>query len=220
MNSTSVYGLREFRVGNLADIERLNLMSYHPMVMKAKSYFRQGHVVRTQADLLQAHPEMFSSGSSLSKQKKDISLAVTDREGGIVGWVWFYQDHRHPLPLGVKKVLGIDTKNSHIYQVSYEKLLSGGWPAHILQKTKFVTPEYLNSERKGVIVEGLKMAISKLSREFGKFRKVNAKLVFYAFIDPNNIASAKVVEKNGFRLIERKYSYDGEKANLWVRIIE
>lgn len=219
MNSSGGYFIRSFDSSNLGDVERLNLMFYHPTVMKAKKYYRMGYVVKSREDLHRVSPAMFKSKSTLTRKKQNISLAVIDSEGGVVGWIWFYQDHRHPLPVGVKKILGVNDAISHIYQVSYEKLLSEGWPAHILQKTKLVTPEYLKSERKGVIVEGLKMAILRLRDEFTVLKKGSAKLVLYAFIDPNNIASAKVVEKNGFVLINRKYSYDGEKVDLWVRII-
>ncbi|MBP9670698.1 GNAT family N-acetyltransferase [Candidatus Woesebacteria bacterium] len=220
MSLPANYRLREFQPGNLADIERMNLMFYHPSVMKAKAYFGKGHVVRSQADLHSVSPDMFESKSNLTRQKDNISLAVTDSSGGIVGWVWFYHDTRHPLPLAVKNRFGANNRRCHIYQVSYEKLLSGGWPKHILQKAKFVTPEYLLTERKGVIVEGLRMAILKLRREFRVLKGSKAKLVLYAFIDPSNIASSKVVEKNGFIQTDRKYSYDGDKVDLWVRIIK
>jgi hypothetical protein len=213
------YQLRGFEPTNLADIERVNLMFYHPSVMKAKDYFRKGYVVRSQADLQRISSGMFKSKSTLTRGKHDVSLAVTDLQGGVVGWIWFYQDSRHPLPIAVKKKLDVAKNHNYIYQVSYEKLLSNGWPGHILKKTKFVTPAYLQAERKGVIVEGLKMAILKLRREFKALKKDTAKLVLYAFIDPANIASNKVVEKNGFSLIERPYSYDGDRVNLWVRIL-
>jgi hypothetical protein len=219
MLSSSNYQIRGFEPRNLADIERVNLMFYHPTVMKAKEYYRQGYVVRSQADLHRVSPGVFKSKSKLTRQKHDISLAVTDSKNGVVGWVWFYHDSRHPLPIAVRKKLGVTTLNNHIYQVSYEKLLSEGWPGHILKKTTFVTPAYLQAERKGVIVEGLKLAIVKLSREFRALKKTGAKLVLYAFIDPANVASSKVVEKNGFALIPRTYSYDGDPVDLWVRVL-
>lgn len=220
MDSSGSYSIRGFDSRNLEDVERVNLMFYHPTVMKAKAYFRKGYVVRTQADLHKISPGMFKSKSQFTKKNHDISLAVTDKESGVVGWIWFYQDSSHPLPIAVKKRYGVNNLDSYIYQVSYEKLLSKGWPAHILKKAKFVTPEYLQSERKGVIVEGLRMAIMRLGQEIRVLKQAKVKLVLYAFIDPSNIASIKVVEKNGFSLIERKYSYDGSKVDLWVRIIE
>lgn len=213
------YRLRGFEPGNMEDIERVNLMFYHPDVMKAKGYFRKGYVSRSQADLHSASRAMLTTSSELTKIQKDISLAVTDQDSGVLGWVWFYHDSRHPLPKRVKTELGLNDRNSRIYQLSYEKLMSTGWPAKLLRQTKYVTKEYLHTERKGVIVEGLKLAIAKIQREFRVLFDSEKKLVLYAFVSPDNIASEKVLFQNQFELIPRKYKYDGVIQNLWVKVI-
>lgn len=213
------YGLRGFEAGNLADIERINLMFYHPEVMKAKGYFRQGYTLDAKNHLLCSDKSMFECESGITKSGKDISLAVTDHEMGVLGWIWFYKDKYHPLPKMVQKNLGINDQNSTIYQISYEKLLSYGWTAKLLKAAKYVTSDYLRTERKGVIVAGLSLAIAKLADEFLNMHGSQKKLVFYAYVLASNIASRKVLEKNEFVQIERKYKYDGENASLWVKII-
>jgi len=219
MISSANYRLRAFEPQNMGDIERINLMFYHPQVMKAKGYFRQGYVVESQADLHYKNRVMFRIDSHLRKAVKDITLAVTDLDSGVLGWIWFYHDSRHPLPKRVQSELGLTKRNSRIYQLSYEKLISEGWPAKLLNLTRHVTPEYLKTERKGVIVEGLRLAIDRLRREFRALYPKSKKLVFYAFVSHDNIPSQKVLDQNKFIKIERKYKYDGEMQDLWVKVV-
>ena len=211
--------MRAFEPDNLGDIERVNLMFYHPAVMKAKGYFRQGYVVESERDLHEVSRDMFCHPARITRQKRDVVLAVTDRESGVLGWIWFYRDSSHPLPQRVQTELGISERKGRIYQLSYEKLLSNGWPAKILEKTRQVTPSYLQVERKGVIVEGLRIAILRLRRQFRTLYGLERKLVLYAFVDPSNISSSLVLQKNGFTRISRKYKYDGVPQNLWVRVV-
>jgi len=218
MISRANYRLRGFEPENMGDIERVNLMFYHPAVMKAKGYFRQGYVVQSQADLHSTHGTMLSTSSHLTRTSKDISLAVTDLESGVVGWIWFYKDARHPLPKRVQSDLGLTRNNSRIYQLSYEKLISVDWPAKLLNLTKHVTHEYLMTERKGVIVEGLRLAIVRVRREFRALYGKGKKLAFYAFVSSDNIPSRKVLIQNDFAKIERRYKYDGALQDLWVKI--
>jgi len=204
---------------NMADIERINLMFYHPQVMKAKGYYRLGFTVDSRKDLHERDKQMFLSKDHITRRKEDVILAVTDQNSGILGWIWFYHDSRHPLPRKVKTDLKINERNSRIYQLSYEKLLEKGWPAKLLAKTEYVTPRYLMTKRKGVIVEGLRLAINKLRREFRALYDKRKKLVLYGFVDPTNVASGMVMRRNMFKLVSQKYKYDGQVQDLWVRIV-
>jgi hypothetical protein len=212
------YSLRAFDAQNMGDVERINLMFYHPQVMKAKGYFRQGYVLESQADLHSIDQQMFKIKSYITRAKQEVALAVIDKKSSILGWIWFYHDTRHPLPVRVQKELGITARNSLIYQLSYQKLLSTGWTAKLLRNIKYVTPLDLCTERKGVIVEGLHLAIKRLESQF-RALYATKKLAFYAFVSKDNIASSKVLELNKFVKIGRKYKYDGENQDLWTRII-
>lgn len=161
---------------------------------------------------------MLSTKSYITRRYQDVSLAVTDKDSGVLGWIWFYRDTRHPLPVRVQSELGLTPGNCRIYQLSYEKLLSHGWTAKILRHTQHVSHEYLHTPRKGVIVEGLRQAIIKLADEFAHLYGTQKKLVFYAFVSSDNIPSRKVLIQNDFAKIERSYKYDGALQDLWVKI--
>lgn len=219
MVSPSNYRLRALQPGNMADIERINLMFYHPQVMKAKGYYHLGFTADSPNDLLEYDKQMFLAKDHITRRKDDVILAVTGQDSGILGWIWFYRDSRHPLPRRIKTDLKINERNSRIYQLSYEKLLENGWPAKLLTKTEHVTPRYLMIRRKGVIVEGLRLAINKLRREFRALYEKRKMLVLYGFVDPTNVASGMVMRRNRFTLVSQKYKYDGQVQDLWVRIV-
>lgn len=219
MKTSSSYSLRGFEPGNLSDIERMNLMYYHPEVMKAKGYFKQDSDFSLNVDLQEVNDSMFNILSTISDKFEDVSYAVVDSVNKLVGWIWFYVDKRHGLPVKIVKRLGLTTENSRIYQVSYEKLMSGGWPEDLLSKTVHVDHVELHAPRKGVIVEGLRLAIEKLSTEYQRLYSPEHKLVLYGYVLADNIASAKVLERNGFEVETKKYRYDGLLHDLWVKII-
>jgi hypothetical protein len=210
MNLASNYKLRDFETNNPSDIERVNLMYYHPEVMKAKGYYSHEYRQIDQVDLQAAVGSVPGS---------DVSYAVVDQSNQLIGWVWFYPDKKHPLPVKVAKRLGLTIRNSRIYCVSYEKLMNDGWPETILKKMIHTSLDSLRSQRPGVIVEGLKMAIAKLSYDFYKIYSRRQKLVIYGYVNPRNIASRKVLERNGFKKEQRQYSYDGVKHDLWVKVV-
>lgn len=216
--SNTLYKLRSFNRASPEDVELVNLMYYHPTVMKAKGYFSSRFRYGASADLEEVDCDLFTRKSRVSRKHEDVLYAVADRANRVVGWIWFYLDKKHPLPQGVRKMLGLSAVRDRTYGVSYEKLMSGGWPKQLLGKAQQIEPAYLSQERKGVIVSGLGQAIRKMRREFYALYPTRHKLVFYAFTTPSNIASQMVLRKNGFRQIERRYSYEGVLSFLWVKI--
>lgn len=219
MTLNSAYILRGFEPSNPSEIERMNLMYYHPEVMKAKGYWKRGRHQVDFEDLQEADKSMFSTMSSLTSRYDDVAYAVADLANKLVGWIWFYIDRSHPLPTRIKKEYQINENTSRIYQVSYEKLMSEGWPSDILSKVVHTKPDHLSMPRKGVIVEGLKLALAKISTEFHMLYPESHKLVIYGYVNPRNIASQVVLARNGFEKYPRKYKYDGVLNNVWVKIL-
>lgn len=219
MNSSSTYYLRGFEANNPHDVERLNLMYYHPEVMKAKGYWKRGANVIDGEDLQEADSSMFDILNKLTPRHEDVSYAVADIANKLVGWIWFYRDSRYPLPSRVMKEMGLNPLSSRVYQVSYEKLMSEGWSKEILANIVHTKAEYLHEPRKGVIVEGLRLAIVRIAAEFQKLFPTDQKLVLYGFVLPKNVASCKVLERNGFVKAKRKYRYCKVLHDLWVKII-
>jgi hypothetical protein len=210
MKTSMNYKLRAFEPGNPEEIERMNLMFYHPQVMKAKGYWHTK---------FSFHQDMFGTPATISRQVADVSYAIADLKNDLVGWVWFYQESKHPLPTSLVKKYGLTKHNSRIYQVSYEKLMSESWPRELIMRTKYITKKALESPRKGVVVAGLGLAIRRLTREYRLLYKRQRKLALYGFVLPENIASAEVLRRNEFVKVERQYRYNGVKHDLWVRVI-
>jgi len=194
-------------------------MFYHPQVLKFMGYKRQDIDPIRQGDLQEPDWSMFSIKPVVTRVFADVSYAVADQANKLVGWVWFSHDSRHPLPKRVAKRLGLRASNSRSYQLIYEKLMSEGWPKSLISKVIHVHPKELHAPRKGVIVEGLRLAIARLKRSYRRLYVNKRKLVIYAYVMPDNVPSQKVLLKNGFKIEERKYLYDGIEHNLWVRII-
>lgn len=217
--SNNLYRLRSFDRGNPRDIELVNLMGFHPTIMKAKGYWSPNFQYNHTIDLNDEDRELFSTKSTITRKVEDILFAVTDTKNKIVGWIWFYRDSRHPLPKRIVSKFGLTSRNSRIYQLSYEKLMSEDWPSALLSKVQHVTPSYLHKPRRGVIVEGLRLAIGRISRAYRKLYVVKRRLVFYAFTSPRNVASARVLEYNGFVRQGRKYCYEGIPHYLWLKIV-
>lgn len=212
------YIVRGFRPQDPGEIERINLMYYHPEVAKAKGYHTKNFGLRSGESLHQAY-EPLDDSRLLKRRQASISFAVADCKNRLVGWVWFYHDTRHPLPKMIQRKLGVSEHNSLIYQVSYEKLLSAGWPKRLLSALVYTPASELTKERKGVIVSGLSMSIERLSRRYRRryLRKTN--LVLYAYVLPDNIASQKVLVANEFFKVERLYKYEKVLHQVWVRIV-
>jgi hypothetical protein len=217
--ATTSYRLRSFNRGNPRDIELVNLMGFHPEIMKAKGYWSPGFRYTKAIDLMETDQELFTAPSAISRTFRDILFAVTDTKNKIVGWIWFYQDARHPLPRRIVTELGLTPRNSRIYQISYEKLMSDGWPKALINKAQHVTTHYLHRPRHGVIVEGLRLAIGRLSRSYRKLYTVKRRLVLYAFTSADNVASGKVLAYNGFVRQARTYSYESTPHTLWLKIV-
>ncbi len=213
----NLYFVRGFRQENPAEIERLNLMYYHPAVAKAKGYHTRGFGLRKNESLLEKYEPMNDS-RLMKRRQESVSFAVADRRDLLVGWVWFYHDLRHPLPKRVQKRLGVQS-NSLIYQISYEKMLSEGWPKKLLERVRYTPIPELHKPRKGVIVTGLKLAIERLKRRYMRRYSRTRPIVLYAFVLPDNIPSKKVLIENGFVNEARLYKYDRILHELWVRIV-
>lgn len=219
MTLNSAYQLRGFEIDNPHDVERLNLMYYHPDVMKAKGYWKKGANVIDGEDLQEADNSMADILNMLTTRHEDVSYAVADMANKLVGWIWFYRDSRYPLPKRVMTEMGLNTLTSRVYQVSYEKLMSEGWSKEILENVVHTKQEHLHEPRKGVIVEGLRLAIIRITTEFRLLFPSDQKLVLYGFVSPRNVASRKVLERNGFVKAKRKYRYCKILHDLWVKII-
>lgn len=216
----SQYKLRGFDHSNPGEIELFNLMGYHPTTLKARGCWVPKFNYSDKAIDLESRKNTFEQTShKLGRKPDDVAFAVADCDDKIVGWIWFYHDFCHPLPSKVVTELGLTPRNCRIYQLSYEKLMSTGWPKGLIKKTQYVTLRHLTKRRKGVIVEGLKMAISRLARMYRKLYVYKRKLVLYAFVHRTNLASNIVLERNGFTRQKKKYSYDGTLHNLWVKVV-
>jgi len=218
MQSVSRYKLRGFNPDNLGEIELFNLMGYHPTTLKARGCWKPGFDYKNEVDLTSTR-NLIVTSSRISRKDDDVLFAVTDLGDKIVGWVWFYHDSTHPLPAKVVSELGLTERNSRIYQISYEKLMSEGWPKALVAKVRHVTVSYLAKRRKGVIVAGLGLAIARLVRMYRRLYVYKRKLVLYAFVHRSNLASSKVLAHNGFTRLKRKYSYDGTLHFLWVKVV-
>lgn len=199
------YNLRPFLMDDPEEIERINLMAHHPEVAKAKSYWNSAIWTKKKVNLLEK--------SIFEDKSHNYSFAIADINNKVVGWVWFYQDLSLPLPVMLQKMLGV-TKSSFVRQVSYEKLLSTGWPERLLSQTKYLNRAELAGERPGVVVAGLGMAIESLKHEMKQKSGV-----LYAYVIPNNIASQKVLEKNDFVKVDRMYKSQGVLHQVWIRKI-
>lgn len=219
MNLNSTYILRGFEANNPSEIERMNLMYFHPEVMKAKGYWKRGTQVIDPHELQESDKSMFSTQSVMTSGQSDVAYAVADLTNKLVGWIWFYNDKSHSLPKMIMKKMGINLGNSRIYQISYEKLMSEGWSSDILSKIVHTNLDQLKTPRKGVIVEGLRLALEKISAEFRMLYPESHKLVVYGYVNPRNIASRIVLERNGFVKHNRQYKYDGVLNNVWVKIL-
>lgn len=219
MATSSLYRLRSFQPSNPVEIERMNLMFYHPQVLKFMGYKNEEKYQVKPGQLQSVDEALFEAGSTVSRSIEDVTYAVADHTNCLVGWIWFCIDKRHPLPARIAKRYGLNKNNSRAYQVVYEKLLSHGWPMEILTTTMHVNHVDLHKPRKGVIVEGLRLAITRLARAYKKLYIRKHRLALYAYVLPDNIASQKVLQKNGFAKEDRQYSYDGLIHDLWVRVI-
>ncbi len=219
MQKANSYTIRGFDRDNLAEVELFHLMSYHPTTLKARGYWKRNFDYESQVDLTKKGAAIFDISPRVSRKYEDVLFTVADRLDRIVGWIWFYRDSVHPLPAKVVSELGLTDRNSRIYQLSYEKLMSEGWPSELVSKARHVTVSYLERKRKGVIVEGLRLAIARLARSYRRLYVRRRKLVLYGFVHGKNLASRIVLERNGFVKQAKRYSYDGVPHQLWVKVV-
>lgn len=219
MQKSSRYSIRGFDRESQAEVELFHLMSYHPTTLKARGYWKRNFDYEEEVDLTRRGSAIFDVSPRVSRKYEDVLFAVADRLDRIVGWIWFYRDSVHPLPAKVVSELDLTDRNSRIYQLSYEKLMSEGWPKELVAKAQHVSVSYLERARKGVIVEGLRLAIARLARSYRRLYVKRRKLVLYGFVHGKNLASRIVLERNGFLRQTRKYSYDGVPHQLWVKVV-
>lgn len=219
MSFKADYRLRPFNPGNPGDTLAMNLMFYHPEVMQAKGYWSEKFDFAQIRDLSKIDKTLAKIDYHASHKSHDLMYSVVDKFDHLVGWIWFYLDSRYHLPTRVQKELGLRTDNSRIYQVSYQKLMSMGWPEALLEKVDHATKLHLHTSRFGVIVAGLGLALKKLKRDFAKLDKSGGKIAVYAYVEPGNIGSAKVLARNGFVKYPKQYKYEGVSNDLWVKII-
>ena len=212
------YIVRGFRPRVPGVIVRINLMYYHPEVAKAKGYHTKNFGLKPGESLHESY-EPIDDSRLLVRRQPSVSFAVADTKSRLVGWVWFYRYRVHPLPKMIQRKLGVNEQNSLIYQVSYEKLLSTGWPESLLSALVYTPVAELAKERKGVIVSGLEMSIERLARRYRRRYVRRTNLVLYAYVLPENIASQKVLIANGFSSVDRMYKYEKVLHQVWVRIV-
>lgn len=219
MSSAVSYSLRSFDPFNPGDNLAMNLMFYHPEVMKAKGYYKEGFDFAKVSDLHELDNVKSATDSKVTRIFKDIMYSVVDQNDSLVGWIWFYHDKQHPLPKRVRDEYGLTARNSRIFQVSYQKLMSSGWPMALLSQLSHTTKLHLHKNRKGVIVTGLNMALKKLGKDYSKLYKTPKQLVIYGYIKSDNKASEKVLSRNGFMKYPKQYKYEGELHDLWIHKI-
>jgi hypothetical protein len=219
MSKIDSYSLRSFDPFNPGDNLAMNLMFYHPEVMKAKGYYKEGFDFAKVTDLHEIDNAKSVIDTKVTRASKNIMYSVVDQNDALVGWIWFYLDKQYPLPKKVRDEYGLTERNSRIYQVSYQKLMSSGWPLPLLEQLNHNTKLHLHRDRKGVIVTGLRMALKKLARDFAKLYQIPKKLVIYGYIKPDNAASEKVLSRNGFVKYPKQYKYEGELHDLWIHKI-
>ena len=218
MPDVTAYHLRPFYPDDPEEIERMNLMFYHPHVLKHMGFKEGEHYPERRDELQRPDKSMFASASEVREKHGDVAYGIADAADGLVGWVWFCIDKRHPLPVRVARRLEV-LPQTRVYQVVYEKLLSADWPDYLIERMVHVKHEELFRTRKGVVVEGLRLAILKLKHEYGRLWTKPAELVLYGFVLPENIASQKVLLANGFSREDRLYWCDGVEHQLWVSVI-
>lgn len=217
MSLKSGYSLRSYDPSNFGDVEVMNLMYYHPEVMKAKGYYREDFDFESVKDIAQIDKNL-ERISKLTRLAKQVMYSVVDEANNLVGWIWFYHESRHPLPKRIYDELGLNNQ-SQIFQVSYQKLMSEGWPASLINKVSQSTVVHLHKPRYGVIVQGLALALVQLRQECKILYKDKGAKAIFAYVLPDNISSAKVLERNGFAKYHRQYKYEGELNDLWTLII-
>ena len=146
-----------------------------------------------------------------------IMWAVVNKKNEILGWVQFYPDEH------VERFKGIYDlpENALVLEVSYCKNLCT-WPKykHFIRER-----DNLNGEAyQGVAVNGLKQSIIRIS-QIEKGMTADGKparpIFLTAYMDPTNMPSEKVVEKNGFEnLGEMPYDEDGFMVNVWIKKLD
>ena len=119
-------------------------------------------------------------------------LAVASREDkSILGWIQCYSADPE-LFKGVKKQIHFPD-DAQIFEISYLKNFKANKP--------------------GVAVNGVKQVL-KIIQEAN-----HTQIPIYAVASTNplNIASEKVLEKNGFTVLPNEINYDGESDHAWVK---
>ncbi len=119
-------------------------------------------------------------------------LAVASREDmSILGWVQCYPVDPKLLA-GVKQQTSI-SEDAQIFEISYLKNFKANKP--------------------GVAVNGVKQVLEIIQAANHGHKQVYA----VASTNPLNIASEKVLEKNGFLVLPNEIEYDGESDHAWVK---
>jgi hypothetical protein len=75
----------------------MNLMFYHPEVMKAKGYFKDDFNFAKISDLHDVDKTLANIDYNVTKKSHDVMYSVVDAKDVLVGWIWFYQDARYPI---------------------------------------------------------------------------------------------------------------------------
>lgn len=210
------YRLRGFLRDDPREIERLNLMYYHPAVAKAKGYWSRRFARFSEVSLSEDEALCGHESTKVRRESKEVSYAVADDGNNLVGWVWFYQDSRHPLPRRIAKKYKV-TPRMRVFAISYEKMLHEGWPKEIVEAMQHVRPDELVVPHKGVIVEGLRMSLSRLKTAYRRLYRRVPRILTYAFVLPRNYASQAVLRHNRFELETRMYRCEGVLHQVWVR---
>ena len=207
INSDEPYSIRRWNPNSSEDSQRFTDIDRHPRVLTGMD--NPDSSIGEDIDFL------MRVGESDSKDPRAMFAVVDDRTGKALGFVQYYQDSNHPLPKDIKERLNL-TADALILQVSYAKLF-GKWP----ENSKFVKKRnnLEKEEHLEVGVSGVRQTLQHL-REMEdiiskKGKAQPRKIIIYAYTDPDNIASEKVLAKNEFNKSDTQYEYDGVPNNMW-----
>ena len=142
--------------------------------------------------------------------------AVVDKDNKAVGWVQYYLEKNID---ALKKQGENIPDDALVLEVSYAKLFNK-WPKY----TRFIRERtnLPDEEAKGVATCGIKQTLIKLKqmeKTFSEASNLSPRKIFVsAYTYPDNIASEKVLENNGFKKLPQQITDDDNLPNnVWIK---
>ncbi|MFZ5425007.1 MAG: GNAT family N-acetyltransferase [Patescibacteria group bacterium] len=195
---SSPYSLRQFNPSNSEDTQRLTDMDKNPNVLKF-----MGGDPSSAEDI-----DYLLNVKPFHEEDPRLIWAIVDTENKLVGWIQFYEDEI--LPESIKNELSIP-KHALILETSYCKLFKA-WS----DSNSFIDARthFLQKENLGVAYHGLRESIA-----YFKALNISASMpiCITAYTERGNIASEKVLEKNGFKKVGiTDYAIEDKDNNVWL----